>query len=385
MCSKFAIGLPVLILALLTLLPAAPVHAAPGDLYVQINLENGTDGCSILRVEPDGTLSEWVSNGQILAVTGEADADCDDTGLAVAFDGTLYFSEDTSDSLLRVTPTGVVSLFVSEATLTAATGDSSSDIDSGLIVGSDGNIYAADDDCDCVIRITPAGVVSVVVTEAEIETATGGGADLEGGLGRNDAGTLFITEDDTDQIVVVPAGGTASVLTSEADILAATGHGFADLDVGAELDGAFFVLDDEDEDSLLRIDPFTGNVTLVAQGALATATGVPADLEGGIATESGGDLFIGDHGTDLGGEDRANIVRVTRAGAASIFVSDAEIQSFYSALYPGFDAELEGSMDFQPTPPPAVVEIPTLDGWGQGLLVLLLLGLGVGVLRRLTP
>jgi|GEM_PF-1657727 len=388
---RWKILVPVVLLLCLVFSGFVPVLAEPGDLYVQINLVGATTGCSILRVEPDGTLTEWVSNAQILAATGEADADCDDTGLAVALDGTLYFSEDTSDALLRVTPAGVVSVLASEATLAAATGDSSSDIDSGLILGSDGNLYAADDACDCVVRVTlPGGAVSVVVTEATIEAATGGGADLEGGLGRDGAGTLYITEDDTDQVVAVTAGGVASVLTTEADILAATGNTFADLDVGAELDGRFFVLDDTDSEvaSVLAIDRATGLVSLVAQApAIAAATGnthpMPSfavDLEGGIATEPGGDLFIGDNGLDfLGPGDipRANIVRVSRAGAVSVFVTDSAIQSFYTALYTGFLARLEGSMDFQPRPEPAVTEIPTLGDWGQGVLILLLVGMGV--------
>ncbi len=386
---------PVVSLLCLVFSGFVPVLAEPGDLYVQVNLVGATTACSILRVEPDGTLTEWVSNTQILAATGEADADCDDTGLAVALDGTLYFSEDTSDALLAVSPVGGVSVLVSEATIAAATGDSSSDIDSGLILGSDGNLYAADDDCDCVIRVTlPGGAVSVVVTEATIEAATGGGADLEGGLGRNGAGTLYITEDDTDQVVVVTAGGMASVLTSEADILAAIGNTFADLDVGAELDGSLFVLDDTDTEvaSVLAVDSATGMVSLVAQApAIRAATGnshpmisFAVDLEGGIATEPGGDLFVGDNGLDFVGPGdipRANIVRVTRAGAVSVFVSDSAIQTLYTGLYPGFLARLEGSMDFQPRPEPAVTEIPTLGEWGRGVLILLLVGVGMGVLR----
>lgn len=372
-----------------------PLRAESGDLYVQINLEGPTDGCSILRVEPDGALSEWVSNAEILAATGEADADCDDTGLAVALNGTIYFSEDTSDSILVVSPFGVVSLFVSEATLAAATGAGISDIDSGLILGSDGNLYAADDSCDCVVQITvPGGVVSVVVAEAAIEAATGGGADLEGGLGRDAAGNLYITEDDTDQVVVVPFGGMPMVLTSEAAILTATGNTFADLDVGAELDGSFFVLDDTNAEvsSILEVDTATGAVSVVAQApAIQAATGnnptfpdIAVDLEGGIAALPGGDLFVGDNGADaiaMTDIPQANLLRVSRAGDVSVFVSDSEIQSLYSVLYPGFLARLEGSMDFQPLPAPAVTEIPTLGEWGRWALILLLEG---GALRLLS-
>ena len=55
-------------------------EADPGDLFVQVENnppEEGPQQCSILKVAPAGLLSEFVSNAEILVVTGEAGADCD--------------------------------------------------------------------------------------------------------------------------------------------------------------------------------------------------------------------------------------------------------------------------------------------------------------------
>ncbi|MEE8044367.1 MAG: hypothetical protein V3T52_00845 [Thermodesulfobacteriota bacterium] len=53
-----------------------------------------------MKSKPDGTISEFVSNSQILSTTGLSDADCDDTGLAVGLDGKVYFSEDFSNNII---------------------------------------------------------------------------------------------------------------------------------------------------------------------------------------------------------------------------------------------------------------------------------------------
>ncbi len=157
------------------------LSAAPGDLFVQVD-DTIVDRCSILRVTPTGVISEWVTSAAILAATGEAGCDFSDTGMAITRDGTLYFNDDTSDDILMVSPAGVVTVFVTEATLDAAATGDTADIDNGMALGSDGNLYAADENGDVVLKITvPGGVVTIEVTKAQITGATGeSSADLEG-------------------------------------------------------------------------------------------------------------------------------------------------------------------------------------------------------------
>jgi len=361
------------IVAIATLLLGGTINMATAqDLFVQVDLdglllpgesEDNPDGCSILRVSPSGVLSEFVSNDDILAVSDETSCDVDDTGMAISPDGTLYFNEDISDQIYQVTPTGTISVFVDEATLDAAVG-TSNDIDNGMTFGADGNLYAADEGCECIIKVTvPDGTVSVVVPEANILDATGQtDVDLNGGLARADDGTLYFVDDDGDETVLqATEEGVVSILATESDLTAVTGNASTDLDVGIALDGNnLFVMDDEGfSDNIVRIDVTTGAVTLVADvSTLGPVTGnsgsSPIDLEGGIViNSSSGNLFIGDDGEDdVDEEEKANILEVTQAGTPSLFVSDSEITAFYETLYGigEFDFRLRGSMVFEAVP-----------------------------------
>jgi hypothetical protein len=369
------------------------VHAAPGDLYVQVdlNLESGNDGCSIMRVTPAGSISEWVSPAAILVATGESSSDCDDTGLAVDEDGTIYFSEDVSDDILRVTPAGTVSQFVSKETVMALTGNESADFDNGMAIGFDGNLYAADnyEGTGNVLKIIlPSGPVTIVVSTATIESATDpGDSDLQGGIARDSNADFFLTEDDTDQIVKVTDGGVASILTTKLAIATATGQfepdgtPCSDLDTGVVLGNSLFINDDGGcgEDSVISVNRNSGAVSLIISGAAVNAvTGnTDADFEGGIAINSVGTLFIGEDGNTGEDPSKANIVRINQSGSASIFVSHASIQSLFS----GWDtARLEGNMAFQFAAPPM---IPALSPTGLAILALmLLLVAGTMVQRR---
>ena len=369
------------------------------SLFAQVDISFEADGggCSILRAESDGMLTEWVSNSEILAVTGELDADCADTDITIAPDDTLYYAEDTSHDILRVDPTGVVSVFVDSATIDAVVG-TTSDIDNGMALGPDGNLYAADEDCDCIIQITiPDGTVSVFAAEADFDAIypDGGTVDPNGGLVVDSAGTVYLTSDNNpDTIFAVANDGAISILSNESQILAATGKTEADLDVGMDLAASgLFVLDDQasDNGALINVDIVTGDATQVVSGSEVTAvTGLEGfNPEGGIAVQPGsGDLFVGDDGFSLADdESKANILRITQAGEVSIFLSDAELSGFYSTLYPNADFSFEGGLVFaipEPVEPRVSVpmNVPSLSGIALLLLMLLAGILGVQAFAR---
>ncbi len=158
--------------------------AAAGDLFVQVDLGSDSDGCSILRVTPGTQLSEWVSAADISVASGVEGSDCSDTGLVATSDGSVYFSEDVSDNIFRVSTSGDVEVFVARSAVSAVTGSDVVDFDSGMALGPDGHLYAADEETDSIVKITlPDGNdISVVVTESKIEGAIGtSDVDLEGG------------------------------------------------------------------------------------------------------------------------------------------------------------------------------------------------------------
>lgn len=380
--------LVALIAALGIATPLTPANAAPGDLFVQVSIEfgdpndpndpNSPEACSIMRVAPNGTATEWVSNAQILAATGEIAANCDDTAITAAVDGTLYFAEDVSHDILRVSPAGVVDVFVARAAIDAVIG-TSSDIDNGMTLGSDGNLYAADEDCDCVIRIdVPAGTVSIVVSEAAIAAITGSSPDLEGGIARDNAGNLYFVDDTEDVLLRRTPAGVVSIFAPTSAFNAATGDSGADLDVAVVIGNALFVADDDD--GILRVDLGTGAVSLLAsEAAINAATeNSDADLEGGLAIDTAGNVYIGDDGSGCGTPtafgECPSIARVSPGGTVSSFLSTTALQSYVTSRYASGVATLEGGMVIQPLDTVAdVAPAPATSATGLVVLAIILL------------
>ena len=119
-------------------------------------LEEGSD--SVVKIEPDGTATVIATQAEILAATGQSDADMDDRGIGIDADGNAFFTEEDSDSILMVAADGSgVSVVASEADIAAVTGESGAD-PKALAVGPDGTIYVTD---DC-LTSAPLGQIEVI-------------------------------------------------------------------------------------------------------------------------------------------------------------------------------------------------------------------------------
>ncbi len=217
----------------------------------------------------------------------------------------------------------------------------------------------------------------------------------KGGIAIDSSGNLFIPNDgDSDDgnnviIKVEPdgsaiGGGAASIFVSQAAISAVTGNEIVDLDTASVWYGSLFVADDG-ADAVLRIDD-SGTVTLLASEAELLAV-VPTltemDVEGGLAVDASGRVYLADDGKEDEGPDRANLFRINGVSETELFVSASEVDTFYQARYPGVEPRFRGSMAFaRPFLPidQAVTPVPTLPLFG-----LLALGglLGLFGLRKL--
>ena len=303
-------------------------------------LEEGSD--SVVKIEPDGTATVIATQAEILAATGQSDADMDDRGIGVDADGNVFFTEDDSDSILMVAADGSgVSVVASEADIAAVTGESGAD-PKALAVGPDGTIYVSDDKSDSIIAIDPVtGVVSSVINEAALEAALGSSSiDLDGGIVTAADGTIYAVSDgDPDAVFAIdPATGTAQVLAS--------GTPFADLDVYITLapNGDLIVADDSGGDTIWRVDTTDGSVsTFLSEAQLEAVVGQDVDLEGGIGFDSAGNFYVAEENTDTVYTWPAvdpNEGTIDPA-AGGVFVSKAELTAAV-----GSTPDLEGGMTF---------------------------------------
>ena len=382
--KKLISGLTLLLLVLAFSFGA---KADPGDLYVQIDLEDGPDPtqCSILKIAPNGTFTEFVSFTDITALTGEPTCEMDDAAIAVADNGDVYFSDDVSDSIIMATPAGALSTFVSEAQITAVTGSGSADIDNGMVIGPDGDLYFADEQSDFVLKATiPGGVVSVVLTMAQIQAATGNThADLEGGIAFDCSGNLYITDNEDedipqDSILILTPEGDLSVFVTEEEINAATGLSDTDLDSGMTFFDSLFVNDDGNCDCVLKIT-LDGEISVfVSESQITAVTGNgDADVDGGNAVNQRRELFIGDDGVN---PSDPNVLMSNPLGAnLSIVVSTQQLKDFYPAFS---DPRLQGNMAFEGVDACRISQIPTLSEWGLIAMAALIGAIGLLALRK---
>lgn len=360
----------------LTMIISLSANAAPGDLFVQVDLEDplvGDEQCSILKVLPDGTFTEFVSFPTILALTGLADCSMSNTGIAVADNGNVYFSEPASDSIIKATPAGALSTFVTKAQIIAVTGEPGANLNNGMVIGPDGDLYFNDGRSNSILKATiPGGVVSLVVSEAQIQAVTGDvDVDLEGGIAFDCAGNLYITEAEDDSILVLTPKGGLSIFVSEQEISAATDFNGAGLDVGMTFFGdSLYVLDDGECSCVLKIT-LDGEISvLVSEAQITAATdNGGAGLEGGIAVNQRAEVFIGDDGDSP--RDSNLLMSTSKGSSVSLFITTQELEDFF----PGFGQPLLlGSIAFEGVDACIVADIPTLSEWG---LIAMVGGLGI--------
>ncbi len=156
------------------------------------------------------------------------------------------------------------------------------------------------------LRFTKEGDVSIEISRSEILALTNlqvVALDNES-LVFDTQGSMYFIESESESILKRPRGGQLFVLTTEAAVLNALGPPATRTDLDGMVfgsDGFLYVTDDRDEnESVLKVDPLTGAVTVAArpQDFLALLPGgSEVDLEKGIVAGPNRDIFVFSDGT----------------------------------------------------------------------------------------
>ncbi len=131
-----------------------------------------------------------------------------ESGIAVSPGGTkIYVAHDKDRSSDTAGAIYVVDLLLPPGSTPTLLSDDSrfGDLDVFLTLAPNGDIIIANDSGstgDQIFRVTPGGIVSVFLSELEIEGLVGGNVDvnLEGGIIFDDFGNFYIAEEETDNI-----------------------------------------------------------------------------------------------------------------------------------------------------------------------------------------
>ena len=252
--------------------------------------------------------------------------------------GDMYvLSGDGGDNvnILKVSADGSVEVIVTEDEIEAATGQSNADVaDRGISVDGDGNVFFSDSASDSILmKPADGGDLRVLATRSDIEDVTGStGADPKA-LTVGADGNIYISDDRSDSILRLdPADGSLQQVVSESTLEDLPGISSVDLDGGivAAPDGTLYAASDGSPDAIFAINPQTGDASVVASGSPFD------DLDVSMTMAPNGDIIVSDdHGA-------STIYRVDpESGEVSVFLSEAEIEAVV-----GSNVDLEGGISF---------------------------------------
>ena len=321
-----------------SLVSGAPLLPFPAtqDLIV---LDSGSD--HVLRIAPDGAgVGVAINRSEILALTGGVEVLYDNKGIAFDAAGALYFTVFTGSpggffggdtSILKKTPSGLLSILTSQADLSAATGNSDADAE-GITFGSDGFLYTVDDSSNALLRVDSlTGKVDVFVDSAALESVPGlTTVALKGGIAAGPGGILYVQSNGTPTAVLaISSNGTPSVLTS--------GNPLQALDqFMTRASNGDILIADESPDVIHRVTPIGGVSTFLLQAQLEAANGGGVTPRGGIAFDSSGNFYLAESGA-------GNLLRFDPGLNGTVWISSSAVEAVTSVA-PSFN----GGIAFEP-------------------------------------
>jgi len=175
----------------------------------------------------------------------------------------VQFSEASADSVWRVDKnTGAISAYVTAANIMAYTGATKASCLSANTVAPSGEHVFYEGESDSILITTGAGMVTTLVSEAQLTAlhATGSNS-CNGGLGYDDAGNLYWGDSSSDGIYMRAADGTLSQVLTQANIIGVTGEtsaSFGDIMGGGDTLGAgdgLVYFYERTSDGIMRFDP----------------------------------------------------------------------------------------------------------------------------------
>ena len=187
--------------------PLAVAVDASNNLYVADGLRNW-----IQKITPAGIVTVLAGSGAIGSDNGSGNVASFNfpTGLAVDPSGNVFVSDESNNQIRKITPSGLATTFAGNILAGKADGTGISatfNLPDAIAIDTKGDLYVADGGNNAIRKITPAGVVTTLATNA-FAVCTG--------LAVDDTGNIYIVNSSGNgEIDKFAPNGTKSVLIQQ--------------------------------------------------------------------------------------------------------------------------------------------------------------------------
>ena len=351
--------------------PSGVATDSAGSVYVADSRNH-----TIRKITPAGVVTTFAGTAGLAGSVDGSGADARfawPRGVATDSAGDIYVADSGNYTVRKITPAGLVSTLAGSAPLVGSVDGTGADArfyrPTGLGTDIAGNVYVADQVNHTIRKITPAGVVSTLAGSAGLNgSADGAGAGARfhypNAVAADRAGNVYVVDTLNLKIRKITPGGVVSTLAGSGALGSTDGDGATatfqfcgpimcfgpgpfdcfpircDVDapgIATDPDGNVYV-SDYCNHTIRKITP-AGVVSTLAgsAGISGNADGSGADARfsspSGVATDSVGNLYVGDSGNHT-------IRKITPAGLVSTLAGSAGLTG--SADGSGADARFSG-------------------------------------------
>jgi len=296
--------------------------------------ENQTYTYSISTADADGdtvgltapTLPSWLSlttdiivntlagSGVAGFADGTATAAQFSTPRGVAVDalGNVYVADKANNRIRKITPAGVVSTLAGSgvAGYVDDTGTAAQfNLPSGVAVDASGNVYVADQNNQCIRKITSAGVVSTLAGSGVAgyvdDTGTAAQFWTPSGVAVDNSGNVYVADATNSRIRKITPTGVVTTLSGSqygfADGIGTAARFSSPRGVAVDASGNVYVAD-YDNNRIRKITAAGVVTTLAGSGRYDFADGIGTAAQfyqpTGVAVDASGNIYVADRGNN---------------------------------------------------------------------------------------
>lgn len=343
--------------------PSSVTTDSAGNVYV-LDLKNS----SIRKITPGAVVSTFTGR---TAAPGSADG----AGAAARFDaprgvavdsaGNVFVADSENNTVRKVTPAGVTSVFAGTVGKFGYADGSSAlfSLPSGVAFDKSGNLFVADSLNQVIRKITPAGVVSTLAGDPsnsiEVGIVRGGSSDgtgsnasfrlsivpvspaslyrfvCQGALTVDQGGNIYVADCGNDTIRKVTSAGVVTTIAGSAQVYGSADGADARFNspsgIAVDSSGNVYVADSGN--NTIRKITSAGVSTLAGSAGVAGSSdgmGTAASFNNpqGITVGSSGNLYVADTGNHT-------IRKITPDGNVTTVLGVAGAASFLPGAFPG--------------------------------------------------